>query len=134
MTRDAISTRTSVYSMRPDGIIIQRNIAGMTQTVADAHDNVAVYVEMAGGQRRLLLVDTRELHGQESGVRDVYAGPEAMRWTIAAAILTNISGAGRVIGNLFIALSSPKAPTRLFTDEDAAIAWLHKIGRSSGAG
>lgn len=101
----------------------------MIQTISDAHENVAAYNKLADGRARLLLVDTRELEGQESGVRDIYASAEAMRWTLAVGVLTNMSSPGRVVSNLFITLSSPRAPTRLFTSMDAAIAWLHKFGR-----
>lgn len=130
---DEITTRTSVYSRRPDGIIVQRALPDLTQSLDDARENIATFNRLADGHKHLLLVDARAFHSQESGVRDLYASEEAMKNCAAAAILSKMSGAGRVIGNLFITLSSPQAPTRLFTDEDAAVAWLHKIGRLTGA-
>ncbi|EDM75635.1 hypothetical protein PPSIR1_13360 [Plesiocystis pacifica SIR-1] len=132
MTTESITTRTSVYSVRPDGIVVQRNLSDVTQTVEDARENVAAFNRIADGRKRLLIVDARAFHSQESGVRDVYASEEAMRCTVAAAILTNMSGPGRVLANLFISLSAPKAPTRLFTNEESAVTWLNKIGRLQG--
>lgn len=126
---ETITTRTSVYSMRPDGIVVQRNLPGAVQSVADAKENVAAFIEITAGRPRLFLVDTRELEGQENGVREIYSGEEAMRWAVAVAAVSNTSGPGRVVLNVFIALSRPLSPMRIFTDEDAAIAWLKKMGR-----
>jgi hypothetical protein len=127
---DAITTRTSVYTRRADGIIVQRNLANLEQSIEDAHENVAAYNRLAAGVAHPLLVDARALHAQARGVREVYAAPEAMMFTVAIALLTNMSGPGRVIANVFITLSSPKAPTRLFAAEPEAIAWLLKIARA----
>ena len=129
MSTETITTRTSVYSVRPDGIVVQRNLPGIVQSVSDAQENIAAFNKLADGRPRLLLVDTRELEGQENGVREIYAGEDAMRWAAAVAALSNTSGTGRVLINLFIALSRPLSPTRMFTSEDAALAWLKKIGR-----
>jgi len=123
-----IRTRSSLYSLRPDGLIIQVTLPNIAQTLDDAKENVAAFVRLAAGKKHPLLVDTRVIHSQAAGVREYYAGPEAMEYTLAIAVLIG-SGAGRVIGNLFLAVSAPKTPTRLFTDETEAIAWLLKITR-----
>ena len=129
MSDDEIITRTSIYTRRADGIIVQRNLPGLEQSLDDARENIAAYQRLAGERVYALLVDARELHGQARGVRELYAAPESMRYVSAAAVLTNTSGPGRVVANWFISLSAPKAPTRLFGDEQQAIAWLQKIVR-----
>jgi hypothetical protein len=128
-----IQTRSSLYRLRDDGIIMQVALAGVTQTIDDAKENIATYNKLAAGQPHPLLVDTRTIHSLEPGVRELYQSPEATRLTSAIALLTNASGAGRVIGNLFISLGALKAPTRLFGDEAEAIAWLLKISRAMQA-
>lgn len=123
-----ITTRTSVYFVRPDGIIVQRNLPGASTTLEDARENIAAFNQLAGERRRLLLVDTRELVAHAPGVRELYAGEEAMRWTAALALVTKTSGPGRVLANLYLTFASPRAPTRIFADEVPAVDWLHKIG------
>jgi hypothetical protein len=125
-----IRTRSSIYKLRDDGIIVQTTLAGVAQTLDDAKENIASFNKLADGQPRPLLVDTRAIHSMGPGVREMYSSPEAMRFTSAIAVLTNTSGAGRVIANLFISLGAPKAPTRLFGQEAEAIAWLLKISRA----
>jgi hypothetical protein len=125
-----IRTRSSIYRLRDDGIIAQIILPEVAQTIEDAKENIATYNDLAAGQPHPLLVDSRAIHSMAPGVRELYQGPEAMRLTSAIAVLTNASGPGRVIGNLFISLGAPKAPTRLFGQEDEAIAWLLKISRA----
>jgi hypothetical protein len=125
-----IRTRSSIYRLRSDGIIAQIILAGVAQTIEDAKENIAAFHQLAGGQMHPLLVDTRPMHSMGPGVREIYQGPEAMRCTSAIAVLTNASGPGRVIGNLFISLGAPKAPTRLFGQEHEAVAWLLAITRA----
>lgn len=125
-----IQTRSSIYTLRDDGIIVQTNLANIAQTIDDANENVAAFAKLAAGQPHPLLVDTRNIHSMGPGVREIYQGPEAMRFVSAIAVLTKTSGPGRVIANLFISLGAPKAPTRLFGQEAEAIAWLLKITRA----
>jgi hypothetical protein len=125
-----ITTRSSIYRLREDGIIVQIALEGVAQTINDANENIAAFNELAAGRMHPLLVDTRVMHSLGPGVRELYQGPEAMRFTSAIAVLTNTSGVGRVVGNLFISLGAPKAPTRLFKEESEAIAWLLKISHA----
>jgi hypothetical protein len=125
-----LKTRSSIYRLRDDGIIVQVNLPNVTQTIEDAKENIAAFHELAAGHPHPLLVDTRSIHSMGPGVREMYSGSEAMRFTSAIAVLTNTSGPGRVIANLFISLGAPKAPTRLFGEEADAVAWLLKITRA----
>ena len=127
-----IKTRSSLYTRRPDGIIVQVTLPSISQTLADARENAAAFAELAAGEKRPLLVDTRALYAQGPGVREFYSSPEGLRWTSAIAVLVG-SGAGRVIGNLFISVSAPKVPTRIFTAQDLGLEWLLKIHRAMAA-
>jgi len=51
------------------------------------------------------------------------AGEEVARMTSKHAVLVD-SPVSRMIGNVFMGMWKPSYPTRLFTDEDAAVAWL----------
>jgi len=137
MTDDAhavqeIPTRTSRYLLRRDGIVVQRLVSSRVQTLEDARENVAAYAALAGGKKRLGLIDLRMPAPSERGVREYYAGPEATRVCAALALLVP-SAAARIIGNLFLAIQAPTFPTRLFNTELDAIAWLLKIAPAVGA-
>lgn len=126
-------TRTSYYWERPDGIMVQQPKAGMTQSLADARENIAAFERIAGGATRLLLLDLRAKFAMESGVREFYASPEAARLIQAMAMLIG-SSFGRVVGNLYMTVSPPPLPIRMFTSEDEAIAWLRRMGRGAARG
>ena len=127
-----IKTRSSLYTRRPDGIIVQITLPSVSQTLTDARENAAACAELAAGQKRPLFVDMRAIYSQGPGVREYYSSPEALQWTLAIAILVD-SGAGRVIGNLFLAVSAPKVPTRIFTAQALGFEWLLKIDRAMAA-
>jgi hypothetical protein len=107
-----VATGTSVYELRSDGIVAQRVRSSKTQTLADARENTDAFVRIT--------------FATERGVRDHYASREATRLCHAIALLIG-STAGRVIGNLFLAIQAPTVPTRLYTDEAAAIVWLRRL-------
>ena len=49
--------------------------------------------------------------------------PDVPQAVLAMAILVS-SPVSRAVANFFISLARPRFPTRLFTDDDAALAWL----------
>ena len=127
-----IRTRTSIYTRRADGIIVQRTLDGCVQSMEDARENVVTFPKLATASRHPLLIDMRTSLALSPGVREYYASPEAMAPVSAVAMLIDSTG-GRIIGNLFIALNTPSVPTRLFTAEPEAIAWLLKIDKALSA-
>ena len=62
----------------------------------------------------------------DGDARAYYSSDEAARQTCGVALIVG-SAVSRVIGNFFIGLNKPPYPTRLFTDEAEAIAWLQKL-------
>jgi hypothetical protein len=124
-------TRTSYYWERPDGILVQCIKHGVTQSLADARQNIATFERLAGGQKRPLLVDLRAKFSTEPGVREHYATPESARCCRTMALLIE-SSFGRIVGNLFMAVNPPPIPMRMFTAEDEAIAWLRRASKGAG--
>lgn len=121
-----VETRTSVYTLHEDGIIVQRLRSNAKQSLADARENIEAFVTLAGEQKRPCLVDGRTALTAEPGVREYYAGPAATRMTVALALLVG-SAAMRVVANLFLTLNKPSIPTRMFTTEVEALEWLRRI-------
>jgi len=121
-----IETRTSIYTIHEDEIVVQRLRDKARQTVADAKENVAAYFNLCEGGKRPCLVDGRSALTAEPGVREHYARPEVAERTIAVALLVG-SSAMRVIANLFLTVNKPIMPTRLFTVEQEAVDWLRRM-------
>lgn len=121
-----VETGTSLYELRADGVIVQRLRSGKTQTLADARENTGAFTRLAGGTPRPLLVDMRGTFATERGVREHYASREATASCLAIALVIE-STAGRIIGNLFLAIQQPAVPTRMFAGEPEALAWLYRL-------
>lgn len=114
---------------RADGIVVHRNKPGVRHTIADVDAHFAAFVELCDGERRPLLVDARGEFLAEPGVRERYGKPLAERGPLAMALLID-SGYGRTFGNIALAFSPQRLPTRLFTEEEPAMAWLRKFIRT----
>lgn len=126
-----LETRTSTYILRDDGIIVQSIHGGHKQTLADAKENIAAFTALADGKKHPVLVDGRASFSSEPGVREYYAGPEALAPSLAVAMLVG-SMATRILFNIFMTVNTPKVPIRMFTDEVEAVAWLNKMSALHG--
>ena len=71
-----------------------------------------------------VLVDMTELTKTSKEVRDYFANERTAAVQCATALLIR-SPVSRVIGTFFMGLNKPISPTRLFTDPQEAIQWLH---------
>ncbi len=100
--------------------------------LADAQREVEVATELTGGKSHLHLVDLRTIKSVEGKARATYAGDEMAKIAIAMALLVG-SPVSRVLGNFYIGLNRPSCPTKLFTDEAAALEWLLSQREASGA-
>jgi hypothetical protein len=129
---DTAETPTARYTLRSDGIILQRIKSGARQELKDAQENMEAFLRLAAGQKRLLLVDLRESGPSGRGVREYYA--ENSTRLLASAFLVG-SSLSQMIGNFFINVNRPASPCRLFTSEQAALLWLktHPQPRASSS-
>jgi hypothetical protein len=76
---------------------------------------------ITAGRRTPLLVDVRESGAQERAARVEFTQRGDMVSAVALIVGTPLS---RAMGNFFLAVSRPMAPTKLFDDEDEAAVWL----------
>jgi len=70
-----------------------------------------------------VLTDIREMRGASILTLRRTGGPEIASMVTRLALLVG-SPVSRMIGNVMMGLAKPPYPTRMFTDEDAAKAWL----------
>ena len=125
--RGVIDTRTERLWLHPDGYVIAEVKPGLVADLDDAIVNVEAVATLAAGKPRPLLLDMRA-HASSATreCREYYAGSEAQRVNLAAAMLVR-SNVSRVIGNFFLGLNKTRFPFRLFADVDEAIAWLRSF-------
>jgi hypothetical protein len=93
-------------------------------TVNDAKENVAAQLRLAAGRRLPLLVDIKNCRTIDEEAKAYYAGLQ----DFSALALVGGSLLGNVIGNFFLGRYNDRSvPTRLFTNEVEAIAWLREV-------
>ncbi|MBI1947159.1 MAG: STAS/SEC14 domain-containing protein [Deltaproteobacteria bacterium] len=119
----ALETRSSIWRLRQDGLLHSVVKPGAHHTLEDAVANVEACRTLSPGRRRPLLVDIRQGPGVDRAARTYYAGPEGAGVATATALLVG-SPTSRIVANFFLGLNRMQIPLRLFTDEEAAVAWL----------
>jgi hypothetical protein len=123
--------RTAQIWREPD-LLVARFLPGADVDVEDARECLDVGLRLAGGRPMPVLVDLRPIRSQTAEARAHFASVHTTRVATAVALLIG-SPVSRVIGNFFLRLNRPEAPTRLFDSEEAARAWLHEV-RAASAG
>jgi hypothetical protein len=119
-----LETRTAVVDLVDGGIVLTRIRQGAVQKLADAQQNLGASVTAAAGVRRPLLVDMTGATLLEPEVRHYYTGERLEGSFTALGLLVEASALGVLMGNIYLRIASPGIPTRLFTVEDKARAWL----------
>jgi hypothetical protein len=106
------------------GIVRCGWVAGSTCGLAEAVAVSDEVTDVAGGQRRPLLVDMRDIAGITREAREYFANSSAS--VTAIALLTG-SAVTRMMANFFIGLRKTQAPMRMFKSEPDAVAWLTSL-------
>lgn len=120
---DALRTRTCLLWL--DRVVHGRFLPGAEVELADAVENIATTARLTGGRAMPALIDLRAVRAQSAEARAYLAGPEATRVANAVALLIE-SPLSRMIGNFYLGFNRPEVPTRLFTHEGEALAWLEQ--------
>ena len=115
-----IRTRVFKIWLREDGIVQNVVDPGAEYTLADATEVLAGIDKVSKGQRRPLLVDSRNIKSMDRNARQEVATFEGIT---SIAILID-SAVSRMIGNVFLTTNKRSFPARLFTSEAEAIEWL----------
>jgi hypothetical protein len=124
-TTSPIKTRTSSSVSWQEGAIVRTELLpGTEQTLADAVEHTNTIRIVAAGHRPPLLVDMRGMKSQSRDARQHYGSPEVVDITCAVALLVE-SRVTMLIANFFITVTKVSVPTKIFTDEAAALAWLN---------
>jgi hypothetical protein len=109
--------------LEEDGIVRVVWVPGAEVTLEDAQECMAAYLKINRGKRYPMLVDTKSMKSLARGARTYFASEEAARVASAVALIV-ATPVSRVLGNFYLGVSNPHLPTRLFSDEGEALAWL----------
>jgi hypothetical protein len=118
-----LETRTQAVWLSDEGIVHARLKPHIELDLADAEEAIRAITTVSRGARRPVFVDMTAIKFMSRDARMYFAGPETANVESAAALLVR-SPLTRAIGNFFLGLNKPLFPTRLFTSESEALAWL----------
>ena len=119
-----IVTTTCKIWLGNDGIVRAVMFPDIEETLDTAKENIEAGVRISGGTKRPLLLDMSNIKSMNKEARDYYARGDEREGCESAVALLVRSALSRMIGNFFMGLNKTNLPTRLFTDEDSAMAWL----------
>ena len=121
-----LSTEQVELELR-DGILEYRYAPGAVVDLEFARAIVRSAAELLGDDAPLpSLVEPGNVKELTREARTFFAqGPENHAVASKVALMVE-SPATRIIGNVFLKVSKPRIPTKLFQDRDAARAWLRE--------
>ena len=106
---------------RPDGIVVVTWVPQVTANLEDAIACVEAMARLPGGRRCPLLVNMLDTCPQDRKTRAVWTRRSDLLSAVGLVVGTPLS---RMVGNLFLTVSRPPFPIRLFDNEESAVAWL----------
>jgi hypothetical protein len=109
-----------------DGILRHQLDEGTVVTRADASAVWQKVFELCGTRPIKSLVDASGVEFADREARDAFSAPRANANEVATALIVG-SLVSRTLGNMFLNLSKPKRPVKLFTDEAEGLAWLRRL-------
>jgi len=117
-------TRTLQLAMQ-GGILYARTKRGVEQTPADARANLAAGLELTGGRRVPVILDGRDSEPVSVATRQEY-DREGLVFAAAVGLIADSTFA-RIIGNLFMRITSMEMPQRIFSTVEEAEVWLRSV-------
>jgi hypothetical protein len=115
--------KASTVSLRSDGIIHVYIKDGIEMELTDAIKVIEAIGELGGKKKFPVLIDCGEFASVDKEVRILSADKEANIFSSANALAYH-SLAHKLLANFYVNHNKPEIPTKVFADNDAAIAWL----------
>lgn len=118
-----VEVRIGSIWLDSDGIVHVKFRPHVQVGLEGAREYMRAISVLCGGKVSPVLVNMTEVMSMDREARLYFAGEETAQVESAAALLIG-SPLTRAIGNFFMGLNKPLIPTRLFTSEVEALAWL----------
>ncbi|MDH3259940.1 MAG: hypothetical protein OEM84_03095 [Acidimicrobiia bacterium] len=118
------TVKTAIGTMWIDasGVLWHRLDAGVIVTGEHAKETLKAVHELTSGQPVPAVVDIRGTAFADRAARDGFAGDEETSAELATALIVDRAFSRR-LGNLFLRMSKPARPVRMFTSEEEAAVW-----------
>ena len=119
-------TATQKLYWDTDENIVWGELGSTPQTLQTAQENIEAQArtrDALGKEMTRVLIDMRQTTRIGREARNHYAGERTASIQRATALLV-ASPLSATIANFFMGLNKPLSPTRMFTNENEAIAWL----------
>lgn len=128
-TKIGSSDNAEFYEIEPQVLAIVPH-SGSTDTAETARQSVEVQLSYlkSKGRRAGSLIFMDRVAEQDSEARTVYREEPDPNFQICFALVGG-TVFGRAVGSVFIGLSPPRVPTKMFADIDAAMAWIRERAR-----
>lgn len=120
-------TATAEILLDPRGVTVVRIDKDAKQNLTDAEQNLAAAIAVGAGVKRPLMTDIRYCQPLTPEARRYYSGQILVDSFSAMGLLIDHSPFGTMMGNIYLRITKPGIPTRLFIDENEAFDWLVKI-------
>jgi hypothetical protein len=111
-----------------DGTVVLRFHQGCRLNAQNTRELLHAHVAAAAGSKRATLADLRGMLSADRDARELGAGVEASDVTSCMALVIG-NPLTRLLANFFLRVTNPVYPTKLFTDEAAARAWLQELSK-----
>lgn len=122
-----VSTEQVDLELRDDGILEYRYAPGAVVDLAFARAIVRSAAELLGSAAPVpSLVEPGNVKEFTREARTFFAESSENHAVASKVALMVESPATRIIGNVFLKVSKPRIPTKLFGNRDAARAWLRE--------
>jgi len=125
---NSVLTQCASVRLRDDGVVHVVIRQGADLDAEATRELFAAYRTVGGSGALMILSDIRGMRSSTPESRALATTDEATALHRAAAVIVG-SRLTRMMGNLFMRLNRPAYPTRLFNDEESAVAWLLSMGR-----
>ncbi len=122
-SREVIHPKFRMW-LRPDGIVQLVWRSGVELGLEDAVAAIGAMTKLTDERPSPLLVDIHDAGQQDRAARMEFVRAGGLVLAVALLVSTPLS---RMMGNFFLTVSKPMAPTRLFDNEAAAVAWFKEI-------
>ena len=118
--------RAGTLAVGSDGICRMEYLPKLDVSLEDAKEVIDAFRQVCDGKRLPAFIDSKHLKSISREARQYYASDEVAAFVSAIAIIVG-TPVSKVFGNCFLAIRNRKVPTRLFTSDDAALAWLKRF-------
>jgi len=119
----SIRTQIATFSLEPSGTMVIRHDQPCRIDEATMREMMTAHLQLSGGHKRPTLIDIRGVRAMSREARSIAGKGDVAREISRLALLVS-NPVTRVIATLFVSVTGPAYPTKVFSNEDSARAWL----------